>query len=72
MTSNLTPHETGIGSWSEEKFVRALRFGVKEGETALRFPMMPYSLLTDKEAMAIYTYLMTLDPIENQIDRPGI
>jgi len=69
VTSNLTPHESGIGDWSEEKFVNALRFGVKDGEPALRFPMAPYSLLTDKEAKAIYTYLKTLDPLENKIER---
>ena len=55
LTQNLTPDmETGIGSWTEEKFIRAIRFGLKEGEPALRYPMQPYSRLSDEEVGAIY------------------
>lgn len=68
-TSNLTFHESGLASWSEEKFVRALRFGLKEGENPLRFPMVPYVHLTEYEAGSIYQYLKTLPPIDNQIER---
>jgi cytochrome c2 len=69
LSKNITPDvETGIGSWSKEKFVKALKSGIKEGEPALRFPMVPYLLLTDQEAGAIYEYLQTIPPINNKIE----
>lgn len=68
-TSNLTPHESGIGNWSEETFVKALRFGVVNDEYSLRFPMIPHAQLTDKEAGAIYAYLRSLPAIDNTVDR---
>jgi mono/diheme cytochrome c family protein len=73
LTSNITPHkETGIGNWSEEKFVKALKTGQLDGEPALRYPMMPYTLLSDQEARAIYKYLMTVPPIKNEVKRSGL
>lgn len=70
VTPNITPdNETGIGAWPEEKFVRAVKYGFKEGEPALRYPMMPYPYLTDAEASAIYKYLKTIPPIKNKVDR---
>lgn len=70
LTSNLTPDkETGIGTWSEEKFVKAIKSGMIDGQSALRYPMIPYSLLTDNEAKAIYTYLKTIPSIKNKIKR---
>jgi len=70
LTSNLTPDEnTGIGSWSKEKFIRAVKFGLKIGEPALQYPMMPYAQLTEEEAGAIYDYLQTIPAIENKVER---
>jgi len=72
-TANITPDkETGIGNWTEEQFVNALRFGLKDGEPALRYPMMPYMQLTDHEAKAIFAYLQTVPPIKNKIERPKL
>ena len=70
LTPNLTPDKaTRIGNWPEEKFVKALKSGIKEGEPALRYPMKPYTELTDKEAAAIYKYLMSIPPISNKVKR---
>ncbi|SNT28079.1 Cytochrome c [Ekhidna lutea] len=70
VTPNLTPdQETGIGSWSKEKFIQAVRFGQKEGEQALTYPMMPYIQLTEYEVGAIYDYLMTIPAINNKVER---
>lgn len=69
LTSNLTPHETGIGNLSEEQFIQAVRYGMKEGEPSLVYPMMPYSVLTDYEVSAIYEYLLTIPPIDNLVER---
>ncbi|MFQ5335753.1 MAG: hypothetical protein ACE5DN_06730 [Flavobacteriales bacterium] len=70
LTSNLTPDkETGIGSWTEAQFINAVKYGTKEGEPALRYPMTPYPLLSDYEAGAIFTYLLTIPPIANRVER---
>lgn len=70
LTSNLTPHkETGIGDYSEVQFIKAVKYGVMEGEPNLRYPMLPYSALSDQEVAAIYAYLQTIPPIENKVER---
>jgi len=70
MTLNLTPdNETGIGTWTEEQFVRAVRTGIVPNGPALREPMHPFVELTENEAKAIYAYLRTVPPIRHKIDR---
>lgn len=70
LTSNLTPDkETGIGTWTLEQFTKAVKYGLKEGEPALSYPMQPYTQLTDYEVGAIYDYLMTIPPIQNEVER---
>ncbi len=69
-TLNITPDkETGIGNWTEEEFVNAVKYGKHPSGPALRNPMLPYIQLTDYEAKAIYAYLKTVPPIKNKIDR---
>lgn len=69
-TPNLTPdEETGIGNWSKSQFVKAVKYGQKEGETALQYPMQPYTQLSDYEAGAIYEYLKTIPAIQNKVER---
>ncbi|MFY0687175.1 MAG: c-type cytochrome [Cyclobacteriaceae bacterium] len=70
VAQNLTPDKkSGIGNWTEEQFVKAVKYGMKDGEEALRYPMLPYVHLTDQEIGSIYHYLMTIPAIENQIER---
>jgi mono/diheme cytochrome c family protein len=70
VTQNLTPdNETGIGSWTEQRFVNALKYGTMENDRPLRFPMVPYIYLTDTEAKAIYAYLRTVPPLKNKVPR---
>lgn len=70
LTQNLTPdNETGIGQWTEERFVNALKYGTMVDQPSLRYPMMPYVYLTDHEAKSIYAYLMTVPPIKNNVPR---
>jgi mono/diheme cytochrome c family protein len=67
---NITMDETGIGSWSEEDFVKAVKYGIKPGnQPALRPPMQPYTGLSDGEVKAIYAYLKTIPKIKNKVDR---
>ena len=73
VTPNITPDlETGIGHWTEEQFVKAVKFGLVDGRPALRSPMMPFVLLTDQEAKAIYAFMRTVPPLKNKIVRSGL
>ena len=60
---NATPQsEYGIGSWSEQDFVRALREGLSpQGEHYYpAFPYPSYTRMTQRDMQALYAYLMTL------------
>ena len=69
-SANLTPDpETGIGNWTEEQFVKALRFGIRPDGTTNRYPMVPYARMEEWEAKAIFAYLKSLPPVSNKIER---
>ena len=69
LTRNLTPDKTtGIGNWTEEQFIKALRFGQRDGKPALRYPMVPYAAMTDEEASAVWAYLQTIPSISHDVD----
>lgn len=62
--------ETGIGNWSEDDFVKAVKTGIlPDGQPALRPPMTPYSNLSDQEVRAVYAYLKTIPKLHNQVRR---
>lgn len=65
---NITPDPTGIGAWTEEAFVRAIKSGKHVGASRPILPPMPwpaYSRATDADLKAIYAYLRTVKPIRN-------
>jgi mono/diheme cytochrome c family protein len=62
-TANLTPHETGLGSWTEDQFRRTLKMGLLPDGRPLRSPMTPRPELTDDEVGAMWAYLRTVPPI---------
>ena len=70
---NLTPDSTGIGSWTSEQIVHALRSGnTPDGsQLAAIMPWMNYSsILDENDAMAIAAYLKSLPPITHKnLDR---
>jgi mono/diheme cytochrome c family protein len=70
---NLTPDvETGLGGWTTEDIVTALRTGVRPDGRILA-PVMPwpnYSNLSDEDAYAVAAYLQTLDPISHKVPGP--
>ena len=68
---NITMHpKGGIGNWTEEEFVKAVKYGLLPGnQPTLRYPMIPYSNLTDDEAKAIYAYLKTVPQIDKKVER---
>jgi mono/diheme cytochrome c family protein len=73
-TANLTPDaETGLGKWSEEMFVTAIRTGRHEGKGRPILPPMPWSMirnLTDEDLRAIFAYLRSLPPVQNRVPQP--
>jgi mono/diheme cytochrome c family protein len=67
-STNITPdEETGIGTWSEEAFARAMHEGVDRGGHHL-YPAFPYdhfTLVTPEDNEALLAYLMTRQPVSN-------
>lgn len=73
--ANLTPDETGTGSWTEDQFVYALRNMVSKGVPGGRplmppMAMMPVKHMTDGELKAIFAYLRTVQPVKNNSVQP--
>ena len=75
-TANLTPDSaTGIGAWTEENFIKALRtgkhMGIESGRTIM--PPMPWEMvakMTDEDLKSIYAYLRSLPPVNNKVPDP--
>jgi mono/diheme cytochrome c family protein len=67
-SANLTPDKnTGLGLWSDEGFLRAMRFGVRP-DGANYYPAFPYphfTKLVRNDIFAIRSYLSTLTPVAN-------
>jgi cytochrome c2 len=75
---NITPHATGIGSWTCEQFVSRFKqyqsadyhpqkVGDKDFNTIM--PWMMYSRMTESDLVAIYKFLRTVKPIDNTVNR---
>ncbi len=66
---NITPDkETGIGSWSDDDFYRALHEGVDDGGELL-YPAMPYpsyTKVTRDDVLAIKAYLFSIPPAHHK------
>jgi hypothetical protein len=73
-TANLTPDQnTGLGIWTEEMFVNALRQGKHMGTSRPILPPMPwpfYAKMTDDDLKAIFAYLRTIPAITNHVPDP--
>jgi hypothetical protein len=74
---HLTPDkETEIGEWSEESFIQMARTGKHQGQANGRdiLPPMPgfdMKDLTDRDLKAMWAYLRSLPPINNQAPFPA-
>jgi hypothetical protein len=68
---NLTPDDnTGLGIWTEEMFIAALRTGKHMGQSRPIAPPMPwpaYGQMTDDDLKAVFAYLRTIPPIVNRV-----
>ena len=68
-TPNITPDKaTGIGAWSEDDFVRAMRWGIAPDGTHYvpAFPFPYFSGLSDADLADLKAYLDTLTPVSRR------
>lgn len=69
---NITPDvQTGIGGWTDDQMLRAIRDGVR-ADGQLLMPPMPFgsfARLSDQDARAVVAYLRTIPPVKNAVDR---
>jgi len=72
--ANLTPDtNTGLGIWTEEMFIKALRTGKHFGTSRPILPPMPwpnFARMTDEDLKAVFAYLRTIKPITNHVPDP--
>ncbi len=69
-TPNITPDaETGIGNWSDEDFVRALREGKSPegGHYYPTFPYTSYARMTEQDILDLKAYLDTVPAVRNAV-----
>jgi hypothetical protein len=76
-TANLTMDaETGLGRWTREQFVRAVREGVRPDGRRMSVPMPQFRALDELEVDALLTFLRSLPPrrrvIEGASPSPGL
>ncbi len=66
---NITPHRpTGLGAWTADNFVKALKTGKHLGVGRPIMPPMPwqaYSKMTERDLRAVFAYLQTVPAIDN-------
>jgi mono/diheme cytochrome c family protein len=72
--ANLTPDPaTGIGAWTEERFLSSMRRGKHLGNGRPILPPMPWQAIgqmSDQDLKDMFAYLMSLKPIENKVPEP--
>jgi len=76
-SSNISSEEkTGIGAWTEEKFVNQFKQyadsafvipSIKNGEFNTIMPWTMYGGMTEEDLKAIYAYLQTTAPINKMV-----
>ncbi|MCP9753331.1 c-type cytochrome [Ferruginibacter sp. HRS2-29] len=77
-SSNITPHEKGIGLWSEDQFVNTFHSKtdsltqsvvIKPGGFNSIMPWTMYAKMKEEDLRAIYAYLKTMKPIDKSWER---
>jgi mono/diheme cytochrome c family protein len=70
---NLTPDkETGLGNWTRDQIVTALKAGERPDGRILA-PIMPwraFASMTNNDLVAIAAYLQSLKPVKNKVPGP--
>jgi hypothetical protein len=73
--ANLTSDQSGIGTWTEEQFKKALMQGKFKGldGTRMLLPPMPwfnYTNMKDEDVSAVFAYLKSTKPVVNVVPQP--
>lgn len=72
--ANLTPDiNTGMGIWTEDMFLKAMRTGKHMGAGREILPPMPWQSLgslTDDDLKAVFAYLKSIPAIKNRVPDP--
>ena len=72
--ANLTPDmNTGLGIWTEDMFVQALKQGKHMGKSRPILPPMPwnwYGQLPEDDLKAMFAYLRSIPAISNRVPVP--
>jgi mono/diheme cytochrome c family protein len=73
--ANLTPDpRTGLGGWTADVFIKTMRTGKHLGVGRPLLPPMPFAeiaALTDADLRALFAWLQSIKPIENQVPQPS-
>lgn len=70
--ANLTPDATGLGAWTADQFVQAMRSGRHAGADRPIAPPMPWhsiGQLAEPDLLALFAYLQSRPPVRNMV--PG-
>jgi hypothetical protein len=72
--ANLTPDQnSGIGIWTEQMFIDAIRKGRHMGVSRPILPPMPWQAfrtMNDDDLKSIFAYLKSLPPVRNHVPDP--
>ena len=69
---NITPDpETGIGKWTDEQIIAAIREGKRPDGTMIKaiMPYLFYNAMSDDDAKALVAFLRTVPPVANKVER---
>ncbi|MBE7169764.1 MAG: cytochrome c [Williamsia sp.] len=74
-SANLTSSASGAGSWTEERFFKAIREGKSKGMDGNRMllPPMPWQEIaqaSDEDLKAVFAYLKSTKPVDNVVPEP--
>lgn len=71
--ANLTPDAMGLGGWTADQFLKTMRTGKHLGVGRPLLPPMPWfdiAVLNDRDLKAMFAYLKSIKPIQNQVPVP--
>jgi len=71
--ANLTPDQSGLGSWTPELFIKTMRTGKHFGVGRPLLPPMPWydiAVLNTADLKAMFAYLKSIKPIRNLVPQP--
>jgi hypothetical protein len=71
-STNITPDpETGIGKWTDEQIIAAVREGKRPDGTMIKaiMPYLFYNVMSDDDARALVAFLRTVPPVANKVER---